>query len=414
MKKILVWVNCILGLTWLTLSGCEQKKELQPGKWRGVFTVDEQEVPINFEVSRAKNETIFTVLDGAARDTFEVVYAGNDSVYISPQTFEYRLFAQIQADGSLKGEYRNLAPGNTSRILGFTAYPGQEYRFIEPGKEVKPAQDLSGKWSLTIAGRTGAAANRVAVLSQNGNILEGIILAITGDSGELEGNVSGDEFWLSGFSGAGVTYVRGKMEGDDKITGTIGFGSRALTFDGVKNDTAALADAYQLTYLKPGYDKLELSLPNLDGEQVSLDDPKFKGKVVVIDILGSWCPNCMDQIEFLSPWYEQNKHRGVEVIGVSFEVKDDLAFAKKALDRVIKRYNVSYPILFGGTTDSENVQSKFPALNTFLAFPTTIIIGRDGKVKSIHTGFSGKGTGKFYEEFVEKWNRDMDAWLDEA
>jgi hypothetical protein len=121
----------------------------------------------------------------------------------------------------------------------------------------------------------------------------------------------------------------------------------------------------------------------------------------------------MDQIEFLNPWYEKNKHRGVEVIGVAFEVKDDLAFANRVLDRVIKRYNISYPIVFGGKAESENVQSKFPALNTFLAFPTTIIIGRDGSVKSIHTGFSGKGTGKFYEEFVEKWNRDMDEWLAE-
>src|SRR5690606_37440432 len=105
------------------------------------------------------------------------------------------------------------------------------------------------------------------------------------------------------------------------------------------------------------------------GTMLSLDDPAYKGKVIVLDILGSWCPNCMDQIEFLNPWYEKNKHRGVEVIGVAFEVKDDLTFANRVLDRVIKRYNISYPIVFGGKAESENVQSKFPALNTFLAFP---------------------------------------------
>lgn len=408
-----IWNRWITLVVLLSLAGCDSKKELQTGVWRGVFWVDDQEVPINFEIDRHGSDTFFIAQHGAARDTFQLSYIGEDSIHISPQTYEYRLFAQLQPDGSLRGEFRNLALGNSARILPFEAFPGEDYRFVEPEKALQPTQNLSGRWSLSIADRSGPAANRVAVLSQVDNNLEGIILAITGDTGELEGNVSGDEFWLSRFSGIGVTLVRGQIINENEIKGVIGFGERALHFTGIRNDTAALADAYQLTYLKPGFEKLEMSLPRLDGTMLSLDDPAYKGKVIVLDILGSWCPNCMDQIEFLNPWYEKNKHRGVEVIGVAFEVKDDLTFANRVLDRVIKRYNISYPIVFGGKAESENVQSKFPALNTFLAFPTTIIIGRDGSVKSIHTGFSGKGTGKFYEEFVEKWNRDMDEWLAE-
>lgn len=404
---LLVFVSAVL-------SGCEKKAELKTGTWRGVFRVDDQEVPVNFEIGKDGEQTWFTVLNGARRDTFQVAFIGEDSLHISPETFDYRLFAKIQPDGSLVGEYRNLEPGNSSRKLPFEAENDRSYRFIEPGSGKEPAANLSGTWSLTIAEREGEAANRVAVFSQDQNLLNGIILAITGDTRELEGNISGDEFWLSGFSGSGVTLVKGKVGTDGKLAGTIGFGSRALHFTGEKNENASLADAYSLTHLKPGYSKLELSLPNLAGDTISLNDERYRGKVVVIDILGSWCPNCLDQIEFLSPWYEKNKHRGAEVIGVAFEVKDDPEFARRVLGKVVNRFDIRYEMLFGGKTDSENVQSKFEALNTFLAFPTTIIIGRDGTVKAIHTGFSGKGTGKFYDGFVEKWNRDMDQWLSEA
>lgn len=406
-------VGSIMGLLMAVLLACDSSPKLASGVWRGVFWVDEEAVPINFEIATIGQKTAFIALAGERRDTFQLAFVGTDSLHISPQTFEYKLFAKLEPGGRLSGEFRNLAPGNTSRKLRFEAEPGKSYRFVEPGSENAPVADLSGKWSLTIAGREGATANRVAVFSQEKNDLDGIVLAVTGDTRELQGNVNGNEFWLSGFSGIGVTLVQGRIEDGGKLVGKIGFGDRALHFTGVRNDSAALADAYSLTYLKPGFEKLEVRLPNLDGDTVSLADDKYKGKVVVLDILGSWCPNCIDQLEFLNPWYEQNKHRGVEVIGVSFEVKDDLDFARKMMDRIIKKYHIRYDILFGGKPESENVQSKFQALDSFLAFPTTIVIGRDGSVKAIHAGFSGKGTGRFYEEFVAKWNRDMDQWLSE-
>lgn len=407
------WYRLYFLLAGFVVCACGQKNELKTGTWRGVFWVDQESVPINFDIVKQGEATRFVVSAGARKDTFQLSYTGEDSVHISPETFEYKLFARIQPDGTLTGEFRNLAPGNTSRKLRFEAEHGKDYRFVETGSEEEPVADLTGKWSLTIAEREGAAANRVAVFSQNKNDLNGIVLAVTGDTRDLQGNVSGDQFWLSGFSGIGVTLVQGRIDEKGELTGKIGFGDRALNFKGVRNDSAALADAYSLTYLKPGFDKLEVKLPSLKGDTVSLDDEKFKGKVVVIDIMGSWCPNCIDQIEFLNPWYEENKHRGVEVMGVTFEVKDDLAFAQKVMGRVIDKYGIKYDILFGGKPESDNVQSKFQALNTFLAFPTTIVVGRDGVVKTIHTGFSGKGTGQYYQEFVDKWNRDMDKWLGE-
>ena len=184
-----------------------------------------------------------------------------------------------------------------------------------------------------------------------------------------------------------------------------------IKFVAVKSDTAQLPDPYALTYLKAGYDKLEFTFPNLSGKPVSLQDEKFKNKVVVVTIMGSWCPNCVDEAAFLAPWYKENKVRGIEVVALSFERKDDLDFARERINKFIKRFDIEYEILFAGLADKTQASEKLPALNRVLSFPTTIIIDRQGKVKKIHTGFSGPATGEYYQEFIRHFNEDVTALL---
>jgi peroxiredoxin len=180
---------------------------------------------------------------------------------------------------------------------------------------------------------------------------------------------------------------------------------------GKKNDNAKLPDLYSLTYLKPGYKKLDFTFPNLNGKPVSLSDAKYKDKVVIVTILGSWCPNCIDETAFLAPWYKANKGRGVEIIGLAFERKNDPAFAKTALTRLIDRYDVQYDILFSGIADKKVASDALPALNKVLAFPTTIILDRQGNVAQIHTGYTGPATGKYYDEYVAEFNQTIDKLL---
>lgn len=395
----------------LSFYASAQNAILRDGIWRGVFKIGENDLPFNFEVKNGQGqEPVFTAINGERRDDFQVKKLGGDSIRVSLNTFETAWFAKIQPDGSLTGVQKSLVPGNTSRAYAFTAQPGKNYRFLEPGNEVAPKKDISGKWVVKIQpdpSATTPAPDRVAVFEQKGNKINGIILSVSGDSRELEGQVNGDEFALSGFTGASPALVKGKIHDDGSISGTIGAGPSPIRFTGVKNDHAALPDAYSLTFLKPGYDKLDFTFPDINGKLVSLSDEKYKGKVVIIEIMGSWCPNCIDQITFLAPWFKANKHKGVEAIGLAFEAKDDLAFAKNTLTKLKNRYDIQYDLLFAGKVGGNAVAEKLPAIDKFLAYPTTIIIGRDGKVKEIHTGFSGKGTGQFYQEYVDKWNSDL-------
>jgi peroxiredoxin len=390
------------------------QKTIKEGVWRGVFNVSETQVPFNFEFKGKDFEhATFTLLNGTRRDDFHVKRIAPDSVFIKMNTYDAALVAKINDDGTLSGEYRSLVPGFRGNSLPFTAEHGKKYRFVEPGKDVAPAANISGKWELKFYSKE-QVPNKVAILKQTGNKLTGVIMQVTGDSRELEGTVQGDEFVLSGFTGPSPKIYKGKINPDGTISGVISAGIYDNTkFDGAKDDKAELPDPYKITFLKEGYKKLDFTFPDLAGKSVSLSDDKYKGKVVIVEIVGTWCPNCTDQTIFLSPWFNKNQKRGVEAIAIGFEQKDDLEYAKYTLGKLRDKYDVKYDILFGGLADKKLVSQKLPALNKFIAFPTTIIIDRKGEVREIYTGYTGTVTGKYYKEYEKKFNALLDELIAE-
>ncbi len=387
---------------------------LKEGVWRGVFTVNEANVPFNFEFKGKDPEhAVFSLINGTRRDEFKVKRVGDDSLFIKMNTYDAALFAKIESDGRITGEYRSLVPNFRGNALPFVAEAGKKYRFVEPGKDVKPAVNLSGKWELQIYSKE-PTPNRIGLLKQDGNRLTGVIMSVVGDSRELEGTVQGNEFELSGFTGPSPIYIKGHINDDQSFTGELSLGIyNNVKFDGNKNANAELPDPYKLTYLKEGYKKLDFTLPDLSGKEVSLSDAKYKGKVVIVEIIGTWCPNCTDQTAFLAPWFKKNKDRGVEAIAIGFEQKDDLAYARYTLGKLKDKYGIEYDILFGGIADKKVASEKLPALNRMMAFPTTIIIDRNGDVRQIHTGYTGEVTGNYFKDYVKKWNDDLDALIAE-
>lgn len=402
------------GVSVLSAHATPKPKFIKEGKWRGEFTVSESKVPFNFELKGKDAEhAVFTLINGSRRDNFHVKSIGTDSVYIKMNTYDAALVAKIQDDGSLTGEYRSLVPGFRGNSLPFTAEYGKTYRFVEPGKDVAPKADLTGKWEIKTYSKEAVPAS-IALLKQKGNKLTGVVMTVVGDTRELEGTVQGDEFALSGFTGPSPFIIKGKINADGSISGEEGFGIyKNLKFDAAKKTEVELPDPYKLTFLKEGYKKLDFSFPGIDGKQVSLSDNKYKGKVVIVEIIGTWCPNCTDQTVFLSPWFNKNHQRGVEAIALGFEQKDSLEYAKYTLGKLKEKYEINYDIAFGGLADKKLVSQKLPALNKFIAFPTTIIIDRKGDVREIYTGYTGTVTGKYHEDYEKKFNKLLDELIAE-
>ncbi len=416
MKSILYGFACLLATLVLadTVSANVKKPFIKQGVWRGVFTVSEIQVPFNFEVKgEDATHAVFTLINGSRRDDFHVAYTTEDSLFIKMNTYDAALVAKVESDGKLVGEYRSLVPGFRGNALPFVAEYGKSYRYVEPGHDVAPSYDISGKWEIKNYTKDAVPAS-IALLKQNGNKLTGVIMTVVGDSREIEGTVQGDEFALSGFTGPSPFYVKGKINDDKTLSGEEGFGIyKNLKFDAFKNADVELPDPYKITFLKDGYKKLDFTFPDLNGKPVSLSDEKYKGKVVIVETIGTWCPNCTDQTVFLAPWFKKNHDRGVEAIAIGFEQKDDLEYARYTLGKLKEKYDIKYDLVFGGIADKKVVAEKLPALNKFIAFPTTIIIDRKGNVREIYTGYTGSVTGKYYQDYEQKFNRLLDQLISE-
>ena len=183
-----------------------------------------------------------------------------------------------------------------------------------------------------------------------------------------------------------------------------------------KNPQAKLPDEFSQTQLRNSDNaKLHFRFPDLNGHMISLQDPALRNKVVIIQILGSWCPNCMDETRFLAPWYIQNKSRPIAIIGLAYERTTSFANTKRLLQPFITRFHVTYPILATGVSvdDSLRTEKTIPEIQKIIGFPTTIFIDKKGDVRKIETGFNGPGTGEHYETFKKEFNELINALVNE-
>lgn len=385
---------------------CSTKKpvELKTGTWRGVIEMQNQQLPFQFDVEKKDSAYAVYLRNDTEKILLDDVTINGDSVTMMLHVFDAALKAKIEGD-KLSGEFVKFYA--TSANLPFTATYGEDFRFTN---EKTASIDFTGKYEVKFFTEKDTTIS-VGVFKQTGNTVTGTFLTTTGDYRYLEGNVVGEELKLSAFDGNHAFIFTAKKSGDtvkgDYYSGKSGHES----WVGVKNENAKMPDEESLTYLKAGYEKIEFSFPDLDGNKVSLADEKFKNKVVILQIFGTWCPNCMDETKYLKDWYTANKDRGVEILGLAYERKDDFTYASDRVKKMKAKWAVPYEFVIAGVNDKAKASETLPALNRVLAFPTTIFIGKDGKVKHIHTGFSGPGTGIYFEQFKERFNQIVNELL---
>ena len=403
--------NMIIILCLVLLSACSEPVwRLTDGQWRGVFYAHDTEIPFLFNVKSANKENpVVTLMNGEERVVLTDVTYRNDSVIIPIKIYDAVMEAKV--DGmSMRGRLVKLYSNRPDGRVPFTAQKGVTSRFVDTGE--KTIVSLDGRWEITVPGRD--IDKQVGVFTQKSNgYLAGSILTPTGDYRYLEGSVQADRFYLSTFGGLTPYLIRGQFTDADNFIAEFITPSGISPFEGIRNSDASLPDAYMMTTLKQGYTSLNFRLPDLDGREVSLDDPKYRNKVVIVSILGSWCPNCLDEAAFLSPWYKANRPRGVEVVGLAFERKDDIEYARNQLSVLMKQHDITYDILFAGRTGGESVEKVLPELTELMSYPTTIFIDKKGRVRKIHTGFNGPATGKFYEEFKASFNQTVNEMINE-
>ncbi|NNL96416.1 MAG: TlpA family protein disulfide reductase, partial [Xanthomonadales bacterium] len=297
------------------------------------------------------------------------------------------------------------------QTMQLIAIPDKGYRFLP---DPEPQADFTGRWEVGFIEKDGTVGQAVGEFDQQGSRVSGTFLTPTGDYRFLAGDAHGDTLLLSTFDGAHAFVFKAVMLEDGSLKGDFWSGTKwHQPWTAERNYEAQLPDAYTLTYLKEGYERLEFQFPDLSGQPVSLLDDKYQGKVVLVSLAGSWCPNCADEMEFLSGVYQQYRDQGLEIICLLYEHFEDFELAAAQGVALEEKHDIDFDILVAGTSDKTKAAETLPMLNQVLAFPTLIFIDRGGNVRGIHTGFAGPGTGRYFAEFKEKFTAELERLLAE-
>jgi thiol-disulfide isomerase/thioredoxin len=393
--------------------GCFAKKDvdadLKAGMWRAIVEIQGRELPFNFEVQKdnTNGDIRIFLINAAERLLLDEVKIVGDSIDIGLHIFDANFKAIIKGD-TLEGLFiKNFAKDYR---LPFRAVYGQIHRFPKATNQLE-IPDFSGKYEVKFI-HEGDTTPAIALFKQFEDSVTGTFLTPTGDYRYLQGNVVNGTLHLSTFDGNYAYLFSAVRQIDGTIAGKY-YSGKTWMEDWIarRNDKATLPDAENLTYLKDGFDRIAFNFPDVQGNNVSLNDAKYKNKVVILQLFGTWCPNCMDETRFLAPWFKENRDRGVEIIGLAYERKADFSYASQRIKKMIEKLDVTYDFVIAGTDDKTKASETLPMLNKVVAFPTTIFIGKDGKVKKIHTGFTGPSTGIYYEQFQQQFNETVNELL---
>ncbi|WP_299124391.1 TlpA disulfide reductase family protein [uncultured Winogradskyella sp.] len=400
--------TCLIAIMLFSCTDEKKQETLKTGTYRAVLEVqDKEELPFIFEVESPTKLKIFNAEEVIEVD--EVEYR-NDSIFIKAPVFEGYFAGVFEDDFAIKGTF---IKESLDRVVPFYAQYERLERFYASNSANK---SVTGIWETVFSkGIEGEEYIAKGIFKQEGDKVTGTFRTTTGDYRYLEGVMDGNKLKLSTFDGAHA-FLFTAIVTDSTMEGSFYSGNHwKEPFVAKRNEAYELPSANDLTFLKDGYDSLEFSFPDENGNMVSLNDERFENKVVIVQIMGTWCPNCLDESKYYTKFYQANAERGVEIVALAFEYAKTEEKAFNSINRLREKLNISYPILLAqyGTSDKAKAQEKLPMLNHVLSYPTSIFVDKTGKVRKIHTGFNGPATGKKYEDFKTEFEGFIDALLAE-
>ena len=377
------------------------------GRWRAVLELAGTPLQFELNVSKEAGALVAEICSGPRCDSRAEVRSGTgigrDSVVLYIADYDAAISVVRRGD-SLTGTYHNVGR-NGPRSIPFRASRGSW-----PEAAAPPA--LAGSWDawwLTDQRRSP----RVLVLQNGTRGMEGGVVSNTGDLGTFWGRAVGDSFSVARFDGVSVYVLAGRLKGDT-LSGVFHAGLRTQTrFVAVRSTGAphltpptALTSADTLTPFR-------FAFPDLLGRQVTQDDPRFKGKVVLVDIFGSWCVTCHEATPELLTLYRDYRARGLEILGLGYEVTGDSARDNPQIRRFRDKFGIPWLLLHAGASIVEETAASLPQLRGFTAYPTTIFLGRDGRIRQVYAGFRGPSAGAQHARQIEDYRQIIERLLAE-
>jgi thiol-disulfide isomerase/thioredoxin len=408
---------CSLIILVAVFSACKKKAD-PVGVWRGTIRNNSgEEVAFTLEVKREGAGIVGALVNGDDRTVSTSGSFEGATLKLRYDFYDAELTAVIVGDelgGGFTRQWRKQTLARKMRAERVIGSGAAARAASSPSNPSNQSADISGEWVVR-AGEEPKVSFWRAAFKQQGAQAKGTIIPVSGDWGEMTGSFENNQLTLNRFDGINCRVFKATLTPQGSLEGFVDFGlfdpkrkvvAERLTAEN-KSSVASLPDPANYTRMKNPAEPFRFSSPDPDGKTVSSTDERFKNKVVIVTITGSWCPNCYDEAPVLQEFYDRYRDRGLEIVALSFEYTGDAARDTKQVRAFAKRLGVNYPVLYAGGLD--DAKQKLSQLDNFGAYPTAIYVGRDGLVKHIHAGFEGKATG---ERFT-RLKAEMEALIED-
>jgi thiol-disulfide isomerase/thioredoxin len=386
------------------------------GLWDAVVTAGETQVPFRFEIATKGSEAQGFFFEGDRKVGSSAGTFADGTLKLEYDHLNTTLEVKLEGD-ELIGAYRNNRAGSRPQAVRMR-------RFTPTAVADENTPALAGSWEMRRVPAEVSAPRDTRTwhvyLRQSGAEVSGTILRVDGDVGTLVGHWQNGRLALSHFAGERPTLFEATRNADGTLAATLNGNAHYLVVRSGEARAKGIPeppDPSRYTNVKDPTSPFRFAFPDFSGKMVSESDPRLRGKVVLLAIGGSWCPNCHDEAPFLSELYKDYHAKGLEIVGLMFENDPDPKVSGARVQSFVKRYGAQYPMLFAGTMQpsptTKTIAEALPQIVNFGAYPTTIMLGRDGKVRNVHAGFPSPATGAEHTRHKQEVREQIERLLAE-
>jgi len=387
----------IIGLVLVISCNSKVSEKLQQVDYVGRLEVENNKyLPFNFSVT---NDSTLVVQNSSETVDFSIVYS-KDSIFIKSKVFE-GFIKGVLDDNKINGVF---VIESLDRSVPFTSYMSNNRFNIDFDDNKKLTLN---RWKFVFNPNMDNSSFSVGIFNSIGqNEISATFRTTTGDYGYMHGGYKKNKIVLSTFNGSRAYLFEAEIN-NDTVEGVMYAGNHSKTIvKGVLDNDFELSNEYSLTSIKDRNQKFDFSFENTTGKLISIDDKFYDGKSMVIQLMGSWCSNCLDESKFYVDYINKNELNDIEFVALAFEYAKTKDNALNSILKLKKQLGINYPILLAqyGSSDKVRALEKFPMLNNIISYPTTIFLDKNKDVIKIHTGFNGPATGEKYTEFINEFN----------
>ena len=396
-------MRALLVVSAVVLAAALPQQPSLDGRWRAVLDLAGGALPFELAVSAEGGKLIARICNGPLCADQATVTSSGPTVLFDIADYAASITAERRGD-SLVGTYQNVGR-NGPRTIPFRASRGAWPRTKAPAS-VLGSWDA---WYITDQRRSP----RVLSFREGPQGLEGAVLSNTGDLGMFWGGGTPDSFSIARFDGVSVYVLAAKLQGDT-LRGVFHAGLRTQTpFVAVRTSGAVHLTAPTALTSADTVNPFTFSFRDLDGRAVSQDDARLKGKVVLVDIFGSWCVTCHEATPDLLDLYRTYRPRGFEILGLGYEVTGDSTKDNPQIRRFRDKFSIPWILLHAGISVVEETAASLPQLKGFTAYPTTLFLDRTGRIRHVYAGFRGPATGAQHTRQIADYREIIERLLNE-